>query len=142
MRDVYSLLPLIVDASNYNDCNNDRPVLTPPEINHGTDDDDDALFFTPKTPSYVLSNDEPQPTFSPPSSQESVDYDDQEMVLTPKTLSYVPLTHGSASVCLFPLLRLSSPGRPSKRRRLSRSQVRKGQKRVTSFFSSQQPSKE
>ena len=139
VRDVYSPLPMIVDLSNFNDCNSDRPVLAPPDTKDDTDDDDDALFITPKTPSYVPPNDVPQPMLSPPTSQESVEYDDREMVLTPKTPSYVPSTDGSsASVCPSPLLRLPSPCRPSKRRRLSRSQLPKGQKRVTRFFCSQQ----
>ena len=108
VRDVYSPLPTIVDVSNFNDCNSDRPVLTPPNTKDDTDGDDDALCITPNTPSY----DEPQPMLSPPRSHESVEYDDQEMVLTPKTPSYVPSTDGSsASVCPSPLLRLPSPCR-------------------------------
>ena len=52
VRDIYSPLPMIGDVSNFNDCNSDRPVLTPPGTKDDTDDDDDALFITPKTPSY------------------------------------------------------------------------------------------
>ena len=113
VRDVYSPFPLIGDVSNFNDCNSDRPVLTPPDTKDDTDDDDDALFTTQKTPSYVPSNDEPQPMLSPPTNQESVEYDDREMVLTPKTRCYVPSGDGSsASVCPSPLLRFPSPWRP------------------------------
>ena len=61
---LYSPLPIIVDASNFNYCNSHQAMLTPPEINQGTDDDNDVLFLMPITPSYVPYNDEPQPMFS------------------------------------------------------------------------------
>ena len=75
VRDVYSPLPLIVDA-----------VLSDVE-----GEQEEVVFQTPKTPSYIPSHEPPPFMFGPPdTSQECVE--EALFLSTPKTLSYVPST--------------------------------------------------
>ena len=131
VRDVYSPLPVIVDASNLSGSDSDKPMLAPGTSKDGTDEEDNALVGPPTTPSYERST-EPCVMFTPPftPSQETFDYDEEEMFETPKTPSYTPKTDEN-----FRIRR--SPRRPPKRPRLSKSQLSRGQKKVTSFFGSQ-----
>ena len=73
------------------------------------------------------------------SSQEAVESESEDMFITLKTPCFEPLFDESISTGSSPLLGpVASPdNRPSKREGLSRSQTTKGQKQVTSFFSSQ-----
>ena len=93
VRDVYSPLPVIVDASNLSGSGSDRPMLLPGTSTDGTDEDDNVLVGPPTIPSYERST-EPCVMFTPPftPSQETFDYDEEEMFETPKTPSYTPKT--------------------------------------------------
>ena len=123
VRDVYSPLPVIVEVSNQN--------LSWPKASN-----DDGN--TPKTASYEPPEDTHQTMFTPP-SQEAVELESEDMFITLKTPCYEPSFDESIGIGSSPLLRRvpSLDNRPSKRARLSRSQTTKGQKRVTTFFSSQ-----
>ena len=124
VRDVYSPLPVIIDGSNQ-------------DMSRPTASNDDGN--TPKTPSYDPPKNTHQTMFTPPTSQEVVESESEDVFITPKTPCYEPSFDESIFTGSSPLLgRVPSPdNRPSKRARLSRSQTIKGQKRVTSFFSSQ-----
>ena len=124
IRDVYSPLPVIVEVSNQN---LSRPTASNDEGN------------TPNTASYEPPEDTHQTMFTPPTSQEAVESESEDMIITPKTPCYEPSFDESIGIGSSPLLRrVPSPdNRPSKRARLSRSQTTEGQKRVTTFFSSQ-----
>ena len=124
VRDVYSPLPVIVDGSNQ-------------DMSRPTASNDDGN--TPKTPSYDPPENTHQTMFTPPTSQEVVESESEDMFITPRKPCYEPSFDESIFTGSSPLLgRVPSPdNRPSKRARLSRSQTIKGQKRVTSFFSSQ-----
>ena len=124
IRDVYSPLPVIVEVSNQN-------------VSRPTASNDDGN--TPNTASYELPEDTHQTMFTPPTSQEAVESESEDIIITPKTPCYEPSFDESICIGSSPLLRrVPSPdNRPSKRARLSRSQTTKGQKRVTTFFSSQ-----
>ena len=91
------------------------------------------------TPSYDPPENTHQTMFTPPTSQEVVESESEDEFITPKTPCYEPSFDENIFTGSSPLLRrVPSPdNRPSKRARLSRSQTIKGQKRVTSFFSSQ-----
>ena len=125
VRDVYSPLPVIVEGSNQD--------MSRPTASYNTSRN------TPKTPSYDPPEDTHQTMFTPPTSQEVVESESEDVFITPKTPCYEPSLDESIFTGSSPLLgRVPSPdNRPSKRARLSRSQTTKGQKRVTSFFSSQ-----
>ena len=124
VRDVYSPLPVIVEVSNQN-------------LSRPTASNDDGN--TPNTGSYEPPEDTHQTMFTPPMSQEAVESESEDMIITPKTPCYEPSFDESIGIGSSPLLRrVPSPdNRPSKRARLSRSQTTEGQKRVTTFFSSQ-----
>ena len=124
IRDVYSPLPVIVEVSNQN-------------LSRPTASNDDGN--TPNTASYEPPEDTHQTMFTPPTSQEAVESESEDMIITPKTPCYEPSFDESIGIGSSPLLRrVPSPDkRPSKRARLLRSQTTKGQKRVTTFFSSQ-----
>ena len=124
IRDVYSPLPVIVEVSNQN-------------LSRPTASNDDGN--TPNTASYEPPEDTHQTMFTPPTSQEAVESESEDMIITPKTPCYKPSFDESIGIGSSPLLRrVPSPDkRPSKRARLLRSQTTKGQKRVTTFFSSQ-----
>ena len=117
-------LSVIVDGSNQ-------------EMSRPTTSNNDGN--TPKTPSYDPPENTHQTMFTPPTSQEVVESESEDVFITPKTPCYEPSFDESIFTGSSPLLgRVPSPdNRPSKRARLSRSQTIKGQKRVTSFFSSQ-----
>ena len=91
------------------------------------------------TTSYDPPENTHQTMFTPPTSQEVVESESEDEFITPKTPCYEPSFDENIFTGSSPLLRrVPSPdNRPSKRARLSRSQTIKGQKRVTSFFSSQ-----
>ena len=120
----YSPLPVIVEVSNQN-------------LSRPTASNDDGN--TPNTASYEPPEDTHQTMFTPPTSQEAVESESEDMFITPKTPCYEPSFDESIGIGSSPLLRrVPSPdNRPSKRARLSRSQTTEGQKRVTTFFSSQ-----
>ena len=124
IRDVYSPLLVIVEVSKQN-------------LSRPTASNDDGN--TPKTASYEPPVDTHQTMFTPPTSQETVESESEDMFITPKTPCYEPSFDESICTGSSPLLRrVPSPdNRPSKRARLSRSQTTKGQRRVTTFFSSQ-----
>ena len=124
IRDVYSPLPVIVEVSNQN-------------LSRPTASNDDGN--TPNTASYEPPEDTHQTMFTPPTSQEAVESESEDMIITPKTPCYEPSFDESIGIGSSPLLRrVPSPDkRPSKRARLLRSRTTKGQKRVTTFFSSQ-----
>ena len=124
IRDVYSPLPVIVEVSNQN-------------LSRPTASNDDGN--TPNTASYEPPEDTHQTMFTPPTSQEAVESESEDMIITPKTPCYEPSFDESIGIGSSPLLRrVPSPDkRTSKWARLLRSQTTKGQKRVTTFFSSQ-----
>lgn len=106
----------------------------PPFEGQRNSDDEDLMFVTPvprtladkpKTPSYEPSS-EPLYMVTPPFTprREASEDEEEEMFVTPKTPSYTPRTK-----------------RPSKRPRLSQSQLSKGQTKVTSYFGSQKSPK-
>ena len=124
VRDVFSPLPIIVDA-----------VLS--DVKR---EQEEVVFLTPKTPSYIPSHEEPPPfTFSPPDT--SQEYAEEALFLsTSKTLSYVPSTmdaNASSSAPASPLPQVSL-----RRKRAAASERRHREKRrksntIRNYFSSQ-----
>ena len=115
VRDVYSPLPIIVDA-----------VLSNVE-----DEQEEVVFQTPKTPSYIVSHDEPPPfIFSPPNT--SQEYAAEALfLLTPKAPSYVPSTMDAS-----PSSRASAsplPQAPPRRKRAAGPERRHREKRRKSI---------
>ena len=124
VRDVYSPLPIIVDA-----------VLSDVE-----DEQEEVVFLTPKTPSYTPSHDEPPPfTFSPPDN--SQEYVKEALFLsTPKTPSYVPSTMDASASSSAPASPL--PQVPPRSKRAAGPERRHREKRpksntIRNYFSSQ-----
>ena len=124
VRDVYSPLPIIVDA-----------VVSDVE-----GEQEEVVFLTPKTPSYIPSHEEPPPfTFSPHDT--SQEYAEEALFLsTPKTPSYVPSTidaSASSSAPASPLPQVSFRKKraagPDRRHR----EKRRKSNTIRNYFSSQ-----